>query len=61
MTNVRHIVHVQGSDAFLSLRDHNNFDNGLQRDRLNTVVAGWIMTATLDAILVLALGWPSNS
>eukprot|EP00197_Chlamydomonas_leiostraca_P013759 CAMPEP_0202865694 /NCGR_PEP_ID=MMETSP1391-20130828/6302_1 /ASSEMBLY_ACC=CAM_ASM_000867 /TAXON_ID=1034604 /ORGANISM="Chlamydomonas leiostraca, Strain SAG 11-49" /LENGTH=161 /DNA_ID=CAMNT_0049545561 /DNA_START=39 /DNA_END=524 /DNA_ORIENTATION=- len=51
------LLFIQGSDHFLTLRDDKLFDTGLQRDRLNTVVAGWIMTAALNALLVLGLGW----
>lgn len=51
------LLYIQASDAFLSANDNDVFLEDPRKDRMRTTVAGFIMTAALNAIMVLFLGW----
>lgn len=45
------------SDAWLTLSETSFFKQSTYRDRVRAAVAGWITTATFNAILVVLLGY----
>ncbi|GLI61845.1 hypothetical protein VaNZ11_004353 [Volvox africanus] len=53
------LLYIQTTDTFLTLESITDNENGSIKHRVRTMVAGSIMTATVNAILIVALGTSS--
>lgn len=60
LISVATLLYIQMTDAFLSAEDFEAFKSGSARDRLRTMIAGSLMTATANCFLILAAGYETE-